>query len=703
MNQDLLNNIKREMIFSDEDIVEEYYGEQISVFKDIDKYLIKIPDIYDKIHIAQFANNYQKINELIASLQLSPEIKEKYNSLLKNNIDLNETIDIRILSPKYDFLNDILDMIATNRDVQEQLLSLSDEKLELFKLIYKRIGESVTYKIPYVSSLLNRMGTITPYTSFKNKYYRYTELESSIAENMKNGIMPSKEEIDNLLYLYTTNLIWDVKTLEELGNFAKENGKFQTTINNIMQEEQNKETKDINKIKNALLLKTYGIDLKSANALYKRYNIKGIQINKENIDLFKMYKAIVDIIGENDPDILINLYNQFSSQMQVLPNFMRTITFENAMRKAFAQNLSESVYKCSGTYTIEDGIKIFDAGTNFKMIVTAIGAYQNNFLAKENYKEYWNSPTIRSHGNCCSLIGNNNLSMANPKNVIFGFSAMDDNMLLLSSSRDINSTPSSRQFNIAAEEGLGDNYTIDGKKYNSVGRIGLGIEFVNPDILIDNTRGDYNELVYERRDLSNNPMFYKKNPDYIVYIEEYENIDDYIEQYKNDPEMLDYLNEQKKQQKYHFEQSLQAAKDFNIPIVKINRERCAKQAIAEIEESLTKFENSLTPEIIRKIICQFENNRVGNHDRHSIIRDKYFSVYQMDKILNRIEKAISNVKDENSKNILLNEYTEAIIQEQKKVDTCKKYRNNGQTSGINFEETLNRIKAISKENSDIEK
>ena len=600
MNQDLLNDIKREIIYSDEESVEEYYGVQINVYKDIDKYLSKIPDIYDKIHIAQYANNYKKANELISSLQLDDETKAKYSSLLQNNADLNETIDIRVLLPKYSFLNDMIDMIVTNKDVQEQLLSLSDEKLELFKLMYQRISENVDYRVPYVTALLNRMGTMTPYTSWKNTYYRYEQLEGSIIESIKDGRELSVEEIDNLLYLYTTNVIWNVRGIEELRNFTKENGIFQISIDNIIQNEQKQEKKDINRIKNALLLKTYGIDLISAEALCKRYNIKGIKINQDNIDLFEMYKAMLEIIGENDANVLIDVYNQFSNQTEVSPNFMRVITFENAMRKIFAQNLNMSVFKCGDNYTLEGDVKIFDAGTDFKMIVTAIGAYQSNFEDKDNYKEYWNSPTIRSHGNCCSLIGNNNLSMANPKNVIFGFSTMDDNMLLLSSSRDINSTPSSRQFNIATEQGLGTNYTIDGKEYSSIGRMGLGIEFSNPDNLLDNTRGDYNELVYERRDLSSNPTFYKKNPDYIVYIEEYENIDEYFEQYKDNNEMLIYLNEQKEQQKYQLEQSLKAAKDFDIPIVKINRERCAKQAITEIEQSISDFENSLDPDLIKK-------------------------------------------------------------------------------------------------------
>ena len=703
MNQDLLNDIKREIIYSDEESVEEYYGVQINVYKDIDKYLSKIPDIYDKIHIAQYANNYKKANELISSLQLDDETKAKYSSLLQNNADLNETIDIRVLLPKYSFLNDMIDMIVTNKDVQEQLLSLSDEKLELFKLMYQRISENVDYRVPYVTALLNRMGTMTPYTSWKNTYYRYEQLEGSIIESIKDGRELSVEEIDNLLYLYTTNVIWNVRGIEELRNFTKENGIFQISIDNIIQNEQKQEKKDINRIKNALLLKTYGIDLISAEALCKRYNIKGIKINQDNIDLFEMYKAMLEIIGENDANVLIDVYNQFSNQTEVSPNFMRVITFENAMRKIFAQNLNMSVFKCGDNYTLEGDVKIFDAGTDFKMIVTAIGAYQSNFEDKDNYKEYWNSPTIRSHGNCCSLIGNNNLSMANPKNVIFGFSTMDDNMLLLSSSRDINSTPSSRQFNIATEQGLGTNYTIDGKEYSSIGRMGLEIEFSNPDNLLDNTRGDYNELVYERRDLSSNPTFYKKNPDYIVYIEEYENIDEYFEQYKDNNEMLIYLNEQKEQQKYQLEQSLKAAKDFDIPIVKINRERCAKQAITEIEQSISDFENSLDPDLIKKIICQFENNRVGNHDKHVIIRDKYFSVAQMNSYLSKIEQVISNIEDRNLRNMLLNEYNRAIVGEQKKVESCKRFRKNGQTSGFDFETTLNRIKAITDVQPDIEK
>lgn len=689
MNQDLINQIKHEMYTSDEDVNREYYGSMQSYYENIDKYLDRIPDVYDKIYIAQYANNFEKANELISSLDLSDEIRRKYERLLQDNADLNETIDIRILSSKYNFLDDILDMIVTDKRVQEQLLSLSDEKLELFKMLYQRLEENVDYNIPYMTTILNKMGRTTPYTAWRNTpYYRYEELENSIIEGLENGKELSTEEIDNLLYLYTSNLKWDINNLEELSDFPNI---FQSSVDAFMEKAQSEEPKDLDNIKLALLLKTYGINVKTATNICKKYNIKGIPITQENVDLFEMYKAMLDIIGEDNPDVLIDTYNQFSSQMSPHPNFMRTITFENSMRKVFAQTLNSSVYKCTDSYTINDGVKIFDAGTDFKMIVTAIGAYQGDFPDQENYFDYWNSPTIRSHGNCCSLIGNNNLSMATPKNIILGFSTMDDNMLLLSGCKDLNSTTSSRNFNIASEESFGTN---PDDPY---------IEFSNPDILIDNTRGDYNELVYERRDLSSNPLFYKKNPDYIVFIEEYENIDDYFEEYKDNPDALAYLNEQKKSQEHQLEQSLKAAKDFNIPIVRINRETCAKQAIFEIEQLLSEFENTLNPEYLERMICQFENNRVGNHDKHLIIRSKYFSTTQMSTYLNILEKTISNIEDTNLRNTLLNKYKKAIVREQEKIKKAGITRKSGQTSGIDFESTLARIEEMAVEPSTVSK
>ena len=46
-----------------------------------------------------------------------------------NNADLDETLNFEILFPKYDFLVDMRGLMATDMIIQEQLTSLSDEKL----------------------------------------------------------------------------------------------------------------------------------------------------------------------------------------------------------------------------------------------------------------------------------------------------------------------------------------------------------------------------------------------------------------------------------------------------------------------------------------------------------------------------------------------------------------------------------------------
>lgn len=691
INQNLLNELKRKLIMSHDEEIEEYYGTQIIVYKNIDKYLDELDSIYDKISLAQWANNYEKTNQLISHVTMTEEERRKYAELLSNNADLNETIDIRLLSAKYDFLGDMLDVITTNGDVQEQILSLTDEKLELFKMLYFRLGELIEYKVPQLTAILNRMGTITPYTYWQNRFYRYNDLEESISNRIKSGRSLSNDELDSLLYLYTTNLVWDISSLDELSSFVKKDGIFYQTIDSMIAEQEKLETKNIDVIKNALLLKTFGIDLISAKSICGRYDLNSIDLNQDNLDLFEMYQTMVKIINEKDSEILLNAYKEFSRNMNPKPNFARAAVFENALRKEFALKLNSVVYKCNGNYEVVSNVPIYNAGTNFKMIVTAIGAYQSDFDSKEDYKEYWNRPSISSHGNCCSLIGNNNLSMVPPKNVIFGFSTMNENMLLLSSSKDINSTPTSKRFNIVQEEYNGSNRLIDGREIIAIGRIGLGIEFTNPDILLDNTRGDYNELVYERRDLSSNPTYYKKNPDYIVFIEEYEDINVYFEEYKNDPEKIAFLEEQKRIQEFQFQESLKAAQNFEIPVVYINREKCAKNSVSYINGLLEQFESTKDASLISDVICEFENNRVGNHDRHSIIRDKYFSVEAMDSILSRIEDAISKVEDIDEKTKLLNKYYNSVLNEEKKTKACSIYRKNGQTSGINFGIVLERI------------
>ena len=93
-----------------------------------------------------------------------------------------------------------------------------------------------------------------------------------------------------------------------------------------------------------------------------------------------MYEAIARIICEDDADLLISIYDEFTKILNPKLDFMRITVFENNLRKEFAKALNNCVFKTENKpFKLVDGVKIIDAGEDFKMIGTAVGAYQDGF------------------------------------------------------------------------------------------------------------------------------------------------------------------------------------------------------------------------------------------------------------------------------------------------------------------------------------
>ena len=675
--QQLLSKVKHNIVKNCKEEIINFYGDLLMAYYDIDEYLLELEDTKDKISVAQWANHYEKVHELVNTLQLTDDELEIYNRLKEKNVEIDETINFEILSPKYAFLEDMLDMITTDTKVQDQILSLSNEMLEVFKLLYNRINETSDYTPPYISAILDKIGYVSYEGDPKNNFHYYDELNEDIIRKIKEGYTFTDHEIDMLLFIYTNSVGFTVRNMEDVRNFGNKTTEDQLEIDEIINNQRNKEQKEIDKIKFALLLKTYGIGLETAKSIISKYQLTKLTITEENKHLFEMYKAILQIVNEKDADKLIRIYDAFSKELDPKLDYRRIMVFTNELRKEFARSLNNEVYKIDDKkYTLIDGIKVYDAGVDFKMIITAIGAYQGKFQDQEDYRKYWNSPYIRSHGNCCSLIGNNNLSTATVRNVILGFSTMNENMLLLSSDRDLDSTPDTRSFNPIATKSK--------------------LIFTSGDELIDNTRGDYNELVYERRDLSSNPKFYKKNPDYIVFIEEYEDIDRYIEFYSDGKheQQRKVLIEQKEEQDRMWRETLKAANNFGVPIVKINRERCAKSEKEKIDRMIEEFEQTKDPQYIYQIITQFHNNRFGNKEKHPLITNVYFSKKIASKYLERIDNAILSVDDIDRRMSLINTYQQVIETEYKKIDYYRYIADTKKLSGIDFVQTRGIIESL---------
>lgn len=280
-----------------------------------------------------------------------------------------------------------------------------------------------------------------------------------------------------------------------------------------------------------------------------------------------------------------------------------------------------------------------------------------------NYSQYWNSNSIRSHGNCCSLIANNNLSTATIRNICLGFSNFEDGMLLLSGSNDLNSTPTSRQIN--SQDHFG--------------------EFMSANSLIDNTRSDYNELVFERRDLSSTRGHYKKNPDYVVMFEEL--IDNDVNNQELDEETKQLLSEQERIKGI----SLKAAQDFDIPIVKINREKCAVSELFKINKMVEEFYQTHNPALLKRIVVDFENNRMGLRYPHNYLREKYFSKAIINKLLAEIINDINAIEDIQLKTMNMETLKNSILNEKHKIEQSENFIKHSQELGIDCDSLIEMI------------
>ncbi len=243
----------------------------------------------------------------------------------------------------------------------------------------------------------------------------------------------------------------------------------------------------------------------------------------------------------------------------------------------------------SSISNFEDKDKIYDmSDKDFKMLIHVVGAY--GFAGTGTAYEAWNterksggSPTI-----CASFISNGNMGTARyqDKSIVFGFHDLPDDYVEIMSCRDLFS------YGFSAERES---------------------RFMNADELIDNTRNGHNEIVIRRTNDINGGE--KVQPSYIV--------------------CFDQINDE----------SRQAAKDFGVPIVFIDRKKVASIQRDKIVSMVEEFEKNPTPELLNRIIVEQENNKAGFRLSRPDLMDEYFGKdfrqANIDKIYSVIEKCPS--------------------------------------------------------------
>lgn len=367
--------------------------------------------------------------------------------------------------------------------------------------------------------------------------------DSMVRYDLLNQSLPdnlSDAEREALIFLYNSRVSFDVQSYEELGFL---------NLPEFWMEKLN-QANDLDEIKEVLLSRC-GFDLKSACLLIKTYDIKDVNVSPS---VLETYNYILKVIESESVSELKEL--GFEDK-----GFKNYYLFERRLKEAFLENINQSLE--------------FN-GDSFKLLVTVLGAYGKD-REIDDYKDLWTRAKI-SPLMSCSLVSDDNLALAPVKTVILGFKEMNRNLLNMKE-QDLNSGVSENDLNQASK--------IPGN-------------FQSSSSLIDETRSDYNELVFERYD-----DFKVVMPDYVLWFRD---------------------------NKKGYEMALKAASDFDIPLIEIDPYKLGEKWSLEISQMVERLNDSNFESLALEIITKFLNNRNGL-SLHREVLDEFFSDERFEEIV----------------------------------------------------------------------
>ena len=619
--------------------------------------------------------------ELINYLQ--NESDEKIQFLVENlkrlkniNEDILNTCEFKMLTEEYKELSTKLDVITCDSKIQEKILNLSDDGYKILVKVLDIVGkDDIKDWIPIIDNFLEGLN---------NEKYE------ALLESIEGAELTDDETIRKLVYILSNSEnIFNIKNIEEVENFNRidyvekiRQGELRTKyISNL---------DEIEKLQLCVLEKKYGQSLEESIRLLKTYgkDLDEFELNDERDVKVKAYlESIRNILQTYDKRTLEELYN---SKENLQDNYLFSSIIESEIRTYFARQFNKELYQLKDDDIIDinlplaKDIEIYDAGENFMIELTSLGAYSKYDINSNFYNE-WNRKLIKSHGFCTTPIANNNIATARIKYVALGFNDFAENSLLLSAPWDI----------ISAEA----NEAMNTSQYIKDGRILYDI----PHKQIDNIRHTHPENVRERRALDKGKV-YKKQPTYIVYIPEIP-LEKYMELQKQGKlddreERNKLLSEYAKKDKI-WENSVRASKEFltetdngeskPLPIVIVDRTYIAIKEKEKIDELERKLKETGDPNLINRIIVDSENNRTGNTFCHDISENLFSTQILQDRIA-RIETIIQELDTSNRK--IAKECQQMLIKttlEEEQKYKCFGYNKKIKTErGYNYNEYINK-------------
>ena len=585
-------------------------SKEIFSIKEIKKYLIEKED---KNLFLQFHFDANKIEELDDELDIyerllkisKKNIYEKIEKYYKRNDEVLNTILPFMLTDRFSvFRDDDIEKIILYPDLQLKLYSLNDKELKIISKIMPLINNTEYDLTGIIVKVLNNMNI-------------YKDLLDSIDYEKL-----SEEEVKQLILIIQKNKnIYSINSYEDLKDIDL---KMNNYYNDIYNKIKNNNISILD-LKEAILDRKYGLSLDDSKFIIDRYcmDLKSL---KGNVDE-RIYNILYSINLIYNCEDIEELKFEYINSPRTITDFDTIVSLEASIRSEYAKMYTDTLYKLNDNHRLTENNELYTSNRraydlisnskyngvhpevyimdgDFNLQIHALGAYRE-WKVPDNFKEDWERPKIAYHGICTSYIGNNQIANARANHPIYGFSSYESSAFLTAGNYDLFS------------DGVISRYdTGSGNPYN----------IYPPKDMIDNTRHTHNEIVIERRNLSNPRL--KRRPDYVVYlVDDINNLDNFSE----DNQI--------------YKEIMQAAVDQGIPILIVDRLKYAKSEKNKCNTLLNEFYNDKDYSKLSQCILNYCNNMIGCTKFEGQKYQQYHSVFSKDSFRDYINDIIQNINN----------------------------------------------------------
>ena len=332
---------------------------------------------------------------------------------------------------------------------------------------------------------------------------------------------------------------------------------------------------ELDDMKNIFFQKYFSLTKNDADSYLSKYfddiqNVLRIADNQSSITLLSLFKKIIET---DDVNYLRELYGNQNFYMTAeemlnvdgLLKKMYAETYVNKLSTTTADIINSRDYRIIDYNG--DKIKLIEAGNEFSFLVHSTGTgyvKSKTSLINNNYVNDWYNIDARCHGLATSYITSSNIGSAPVKDlgVLYGFTNINANDIAIMSPYDIKSYVSDYGFKSLREQ-----------------------KYMSADNMSSNTLRVYNEVVVDRKSVK---------PDCVIIYD-------------------DSIPETKKN-------AFNAAKDWDIPVVRINKTQLAVEQIGKINSLIRDFRQTANIDTLKECVDLYERN-INGYGLNFIVND----------------------------------------------------------------------------------